>query len=140
MVEWAPRECNREADLLANSDTALFDPAKRMKVSGKSFSWCILPEALEASREAERAFQRMALILSGIRITLAVLGNGMAYLGVVWFVKTTPQMTRFRDAKVCNNWLQIRIDDHRIQSDYKYKSELQNPEGKKSVLGITSAW
>ena len=36
-------------------------------------------------------------------------------------VKTTPQMTRFRDAKVCNYWLQIRIDDHRIQSDYKYK-------------------
>ena len=30
-------------------------------------------------------------------------------------------MTRFRDAKECNNWLQIRIDDHRIQSDYKYK-------------------
>ena len=55
-------------------------------------------------------------------------------------VNTTPQMTRFRDAKVCNNWLQERIDDHRIQSDYKYKSELQNPEGKTSVLGITSAW
>ena len=49
-------------------------------------------------------------------------------------------MTRFRDAKVCNNWQQIRIDDHRIQSDYKYKSELQNPEGKTSVFGITSAW
>ena len=43
-------------------------------------------------------------------------------------------MTRFRDAKVCHNWLQMRIDDHRIQSDYMYKSELQNPEGKKSVL------
>ena len=55
-------------------------------------------------------------------------------------VKTTSQMTRFRDAKVCNYWLQIRIDDHRIQSDYKYKSELQNPEGKNSVLGIASAW
>ena len=55
-------------------------------------------------------------------------------------VNTTPQMTRFRDAKVCNNWLQKRIDDHRIQSDYKYKSELLNPEGKKSVLGIMSAW
>ena len=25
-------------------------------------------------------------------------------------------------------------------SDYKYKSELQNPEGKKSVIGITFAW
>ena len=49
-------------------------------------------------------------------------------------------MTRFHDAKVLNDWLQIRIDDHRIQSDYKYKSELQNPEGKKSVLGIASAW
>ena len=45
-------------------------------------------------------------------------------------------MTRFRDARVCNNWLQKRIDDHRVQSDYKYKSELQNPEGQKSVLGI----
>ena len=55
-------------------------------------------------------------------------------------VNSTPQMTRFRDARVCNNWLQKRIDDHRIQSDYKYKSDLQNPEGKKSVLGITSAW
>ena len=54
-------------------------------------------------------------------------------------VKTTPQMTRFLDAKVCKNWLQMKIDDHRIQSDYKYKGELQNPDGKKSVLGITSA-
>ena len=49
-------------------------------------------------------------------------------------------MTRFRDAKVCNDRVHIRIDDHIIQSDYKYKSELQNPEGKKSVFGIASAW
>ena len=34
-------------------------------------------------------------------------------------VKTTPQMTRFRDAKVCNNLVTGEIDDHRIQSDYK---------------------
>ena len=33
-------------------------------------------------------------------------------------VKTTPQMTRFRDAKVCNNLVTDKIDDHRIQSDY----------------------
>ena len=45
-------------------------------------------------------------------------------------VKTTPQMTRFRDGKVCNNWLQMKIDDHRMQSDYKCKSGLQHPEGK----------
>ena len=74
-------------------------------------------------------------------------------------VKTTPQMTRFRDAKVCNNLLQIRIDDHRIQSDFKYKSELQNQKERRlylvlrlrgetehdtndnvTIKGITSAW
>ena len=37
-------------------------------------------------------------------------------------VNTTPQMTRFRGAKVCSKWLQERIDDHNIQSDNKYKS------------------
>ena len=49
-------------------------------------------------------------------------------------------MNRFRDAKVCNNLATNEIDDHRIQSDYKYKSELQNTEGKNSTLGIASAW
>ena len=49
-------------------------------------------------------------------------------------------MTHFRDAKVGNKWPKVRIDDHRIQSDYKYISELQNTEGKKSVLGIAYAW
>ena len=34
-------------------------------------------------------------------------------------VNTTPQMTRFRGAKVCSKWLQERIDDHNKQSDYK---------------------
>ena len=34
-------------------------------------------------------------------------------------VNTTPQMTRFRGAKVCSKWLQERIHDHNIQSDYK---------------------
>ena len=52
----------------------------------------------------------------------------------------TPQMTRFRDAKVCNNLVTDEIDDHRIQSDYKCTIGLQNPEGKNSTLGIASAW
>ena len=55
-------------------------------------------------------------------------------------VKTTPQMTRFCDAKVCNNLATDEIDDHRIQSDYKCISGLQDPEGKNSTLGIASAW
>ena len=32
--------------------------------------------------------------------------------------------------QVFNNWLQIRIDDHRIHSDYKYKSELSKSRRK----------
>ena len=41
-------------------------------------------------------------------------------------------------------WLQMmatdEIDDHIIQSEYKCTSGLQNPKGKNSTLGITSAW
>ena len=40
-------------------------------------------------------------------------------------VNTTPQMTRFRGAKVCSTWLQERSNDHNIQSDNKYKSGLK---------------
>ena len=54
--------------------------------------------------------------------------------------KITPQMTRFRDAKVCNNFATDKIDDHRIQSDYKCTIGLQNLDGKNSALGIASAW
>ena len=55
-------------------------------------------------------------------------------------VKTTPQRTRFRDVKVCNNLVTDEIDHHRIQSDYKCTIGLQNPEGKNSTLGIAYAW
>ena len=49
-------------------------------------------------------------------------------------------MTRFRDVKVSKNLVTDEIDDHRIQSDYKCTSGLQNPEGKNSTLGIAYAW
>ena len=55
-------------------------------------------------------------------------------------VKTTPQMTRFRDVKVCKNLVAGEIDDHRIQSDYKCTIGLQYSEGKNSTLGIAYAW
>ena len=54
--------------------------------------------------------------------------------------KIAPQMTRFRDAKVCKNLVTDEIDDHRIQSDYKCAIGLQYPEGKNSTLGIAYAW
>ena len=49
-------------------------------------------------------------------------------------VKTTPQMTRFRDAKVCNNLVTDEIDDHRIQSDYNKNCNIQKERNLHSVL------
>ena len=53
-MEWAPRECNREADQLANGDFQAFDLEKRLPVSTSSLTWAILPDALESGRETER--------------------------------------------------------------------------------------
>ena len=57
-----------------------------------------------------------------------------------FLVKTTPQMARFRDVKVCNNLVTDEIGDHRIQSHYKCTIGLQYLEGKNSTLGIANAW
>ena len=59
IVEWAPRECNREADMLANGDTSLFDPARRIPVSAGTLVWNVLPGALNAGREAEENYRRL---------------------------------------------------------------------------------
>ena len=56
IVEWAPREFNRESDNLANGITEGFNPALEMKIWPEEISWEILLEALEAGREAERAY------------------------------------------------------------------------------------
>ena len=56
IVEWAPRDFNKEADELANGFFDSFFPAKRIPVSAHSLSWRTLPDALEAGREDERAY------------------------------------------------------------------------------------
>ena len=56
IVEWAPREFNRESDNLANGITEGSNPALEMKIRPEEITWEILPEALEAGREAERAY------------------------------------------------------------------------------------
>ena len=62
IVEWAPRECNREADMLANGDTSLFDPERRIHVAAGTLVWNVLPEALKAERGRRNllAFERDA--------------------------------------------------------------------------------
>ena len=57
VVEWEPREGNKEADKLANGNAEDFDPSLRINVSASTLSWDILPEALEAGRAAERQSQ-----------------------------------------------------------------------------------
>ena len=59
IVEWEPREYNKEADQLANGNREAYDPEKRLHVQPSTLIWNILPAALEAGREAERAFQNV---------------------------------------------------------------------------------
>ena len=51
IVEWAPREFNREADSLAKGDTTAFDAEKRLHVNKDTLKCNTLPQALEAGRE-----------------------------------------------------------------------------------------
>ena len=53
VVEWAPREGNKEADKLANGKAEDFDPSLRVHVDASTLCWDILPAALEAGA-AER--------------------------------------------------------------------------------------
>ena len=54
LVEWAPREFNRESDRLANGITEGFNPARELKVNIRDIVWDVLP----AGREAERSYLR----------------------------------------------------------------------------------
>ena len=74
-------------------------------------------------------------------------------------VKTTPQMTRCRDAKVCNNWLQMKltITEYSLTTSAKADCKIQKERTLQLVLrlrgetehdtndnvtikGIASAW
>ena len=57
VVEWIPREGNKEADRLANGDHSSFRPDLRILVRADSLSWIVLPEALAAGQKAESRFQ-----------------------------------------------------------------------------------
>ena len=45
LVEWTPRAGNREADALANGDSSLFDPRRRVHLE-RDFQWEVLDSAL----------------------------------------------------------------------------------------------
>ena len=58
LVEWTPRESNKEADALANSVTVDLNPTLKMKVDVDKLHWCLISEALEAGRQAEDAYRK----------------------------------------------------------------------------------
>ena len=57
VVEWIPREGNREADRLANGNHSHFRPDLRIAVCADGIDWIVLPEALAAGQKAEKQFQ-----------------------------------------------------------------------------------
>ena len=59
-VEWSPRECNQEADRLANGDTAGFSPPLRLLVTSASLHWYILEDPLRAGAAAEAEHHQAA--------------------------------------------------------------------------------
>ena len=52
VVEWVPRERNKEADRLANGNAEDFDPSLRIDVSASTLSWDILPESPGSGRSS----------------------------------------------------------------------------------------
>ena len=57
LVEWAPREGNRQADALANGSYGGFDPSLRRPVNARTLQWDVLPQALLCGKEADEIFQ-----------------------------------------------------------------------------------
>ena len=57
LVEWTPRESNREADALANGCADGFNPELELKVDCENLQWSILPKALEVGKQAEESYR-----------------------------------------------------------------------------------
>ena len=57
LVEWTPRESNREADSLANGCADGFNPELELKVDCENRQWSILPKALDLGKQAEEAYR-----------------------------------------------------------------------------------
>ena len=54
LVEWTPRESNREADLLANGITSDFNPSLEMKLDPLKPDWLVQPQVLDAGGDRQR--------------------------------------------------------------------------------------
>ena len=57
VVDWAPREGNREADRLANGIGEDFSPELEIKLGLSSNKWEVLPGALRMAREGDSEYK-----------------------------------------------------------------------------------
>ena len=58
LVEWTPREANREADELANGVVHRFAPSLEVKIQPEQLSRYVLPEMLDVGAKVEEAHRR----------------------------------------------------------------------------------
>ena len=59
LVDWTPREGNKEADQLANGVVKSFSPELEIKLDQSLIQWEILPDALRMAREADTEYKEL---------------------------------------------------------------------------------
>ena len=57
VVDWTPREGNKEADRLANGIVDDFSPDLEIKLDSSAIEWEVLPDALRMAREADSEYK-----------------------------------------------------------------------------------
>ena len=93
---------NREGDALANGHTNGFNPEVEMVVDGTKLRWCVLPDALEAGRQAKNVYRdakehgRLPRRLVRFRLFQVQWlwdDSWFVFSGYLWYGSTTPDKT-----------------------------------------------
>ena len=59
VVDWTPREGNKDADRLANGIVDDFTPDLEIKLDSSALEWEVLPDALRMAREADSEYKNL---------------------------------------------------------------------------------
>ena len=59
VVDWTPREGNKDADRLANGIVDDFTPDLEIKLDSSAIEWEVLPDALRMAREADSEYKNL---------------------------------------------------------------------------------
>ena len=160
VVEWAPREFNREADRLANGICDSFNLERRILVTVQSLTWNILPDALQAGRDAEQAYSMCSVfqVVLGIRlywVLFGVLGTLLGFLFTyvlvavrvvqIWDLLVVFRAERKKTSPLVSahpSWSLIKSSSVRLAHDFSTQCVLQynSPSWRVyAILGTTTA-